>query len=40
MTRRVEEGAAGVLWIECRDLWGIVDNLWEARGVLWIKKSH
>ena len=26
-----------MLWIKCRDSWGIVDNLWEAGGVLWIK---
>ncbi|MBO6939348.1 MAG: hypothetical protein JJ863_30540 [Deltaproteobacteria bacterium] len=40
LTRRVEEGYGGVPWIKSRVYRGIVENLWEARGVLWIKKSH
>lgn len=40
LTRRVEGGATGVLWITPHDLRGVVENLWEAAGVLWIKKSH
>ncbi len=40
LTRRVETRVAGVLWTTPRDFRGVVENLWEAGGVLWIKKSH
>lgn len=40
LTRRVEEGSGGVLWTKSRVYREIVENMGEARGVLWIKKSH
>jgi len=40
LTRCVDGRPTGVLWTTAHDLRGVVENLWEVAGVLWITKSH